>query len=86
MFKTFSLPKHIEDAIKVLVSFKVLIFIIVGAIESSLIIKESFLMDQCIDTIKEKIEKINTENEGLNLAKAVHFCEGGHVIDQNLVK
>ena len=82
MFKSFSLPKEIEDLIKLLISFKVLIFIIVGAIESSLVIKESFLMDQCIDTIKEKI---NTENEALSSAKAVHFCGGGHVIDPNLI-
>ena len=63
--------------------FKVLVFIIVGAIESSLVIKESFLMDQCIDTIKEKIK---TENEALRSAKAVHFCGGGHVIDPKLIQ
>ena len=82
MFKTFNLPNQIEDLIKILISFKVVIFIVVGAIESSLVIKESFLMDQCIETIKEKIK---TENEALNSAKAVHFCEGGHVIDKKLI-
>ena len=81
MFKSFNIPPKIEDLIKIIVSFKVLIFILVGATESFLVIKGSFLMDRCIDTMTERL---NDLDEKVNSARATHFCEGGNVIDKSL--
>ncbi len=83
MLKTLKLPEKIEDTLKVLIAIKVLIFVLLSAIESSLVINELYIVDECIQEISKKFEN---NDDDLSKAKAVHFCAGGHLIDPELIK
>ena len=74
MLKTIKLPEGIQDTLKILIGIKVFLFVLLGAIESSLVINESYLIDECVQKISEKLDQKDHE---LSEAKAVHFCAGG---------
>ena len=83
MLKTIKVPQGLEDTLKILIAIKVFVFVLLGAIESSLVINESYLLDECVEKISEKLDE---NDHQLSQAKAVHFCAGGHLIDPNLIK
>ena len=84
MLKTIKLPEGLEDTLKVLLAIKVFVFVLLGAIESSLVINESYLLDECVEKISGELN-LNHKDHKLSQAKAVHFCAGGNLIDSTLI-
>ena len=82
MLKTIKFPEGLQDAVKIIIAIKVIAFILLGAIESSLEINESYLLDECVQKISKKL---GHDDNNISEAKAVHFCAGGNLIDPNLI-
>ena len=82
MLKTIKLPEGLQDTVKIIIAIKVFLFVLLGAIESSLVINESYVIDECVQKISKKL---NHKDHKLSEAKAVHFCAGGNLIDPNLI-
>ena len=75
----FNLSKgYVSDFIKTALAVKVAVFLILSGVESVYEILESIEFDDCVDKVTLKLEEDNSAFPG---AKAVHYCEGGDLVN-----
>tara|TARA_B100001093_G_scaffold512962_1_gene583891 strand:+ start:980 stop:1234 length:255 start_codon:yes stop_codon:yes gene_type:complete len=75
MLKTLKIPAKVEDAIKIIVSFKVFFFLVITVVENLQSVKKYRDENICIEEMKEFYIKQNGLKR--STAHSVHYCNGG---------
>tara|TARA_B100000886_G_scaffold320461_1_gene261924 strand:- start:356 stop:577 length:222 start_codon:yes stop_codon:yes gene_type:complete len=69
------IPKPVQDLIKIVISIKVVLLIVISLVESTRNIKDLKDKDDCIEQMTSIYE--GTKDKEISRSKAVHYCNGG---------
>ena len=72
---TMKIPKQVQDLIKIVISIKVVLLIVISLVESTRNIKDLKDKDDCIEQMTSIYE--GTKDKEISRSKAVHYCNGG---------
>ena len=72
---TMKIPKQVQDLIKIVISIKVVLLIVISIVESTRNIKDLKDKDDCIEQMTSIYE--GTKDKEISRSKAVHYCNGG---------
>ena len=75
MLDTMKIPKQVQDLIKIVISIKVVLLIVISLVESTRNIKDLKDKDDCIEQMTSIFE--GTKDKEISRSKAVHYCSGG---------
>ena len=75
MLDTMKIPKQVQDLIKIVISIKVVLLIVISLVESTRNIKDLKDKDDCIEQMTSIYE--GTKDKEISRSKAVHYCNGG---------
>ncbi len=75
MLDTMKIPKPVQDLIKIVISIKVVLLIVISLVESTRNIKDLKDKDDCIEQMTSIYE--GTKDKEISRSKAVHYCNGG---------
>ena len=75
MLDTMKIPKPVQDLIKIVISIKVILLIVISLVESTRNIKDLKDKDDCIEQMTSIYE--GTKDKEISRSKAVHYCNGG---------
>ena len=75
MLDTMKIPKQVQDLIKIVISIKVVLLIVISLVESTRNIKDLKDKDDCVEQMTSIYE--GTKDKEISRSKAVHYCNGG---------
>ena len=78
MFNLKFSDSKLSRIVKTVLGVKVALFLILSGVESLYDIFESVKVDDCIE---EVILELKTKDIGSPNAKAIHYCEGGNLVN-----
>ena len=78
MFNLKFSDSKFNRVVKTVLGVKVALFLILSGVESLYDIFESVKVDDCIE---EVISELKSKDVGSPNAKAIHYCEGGNLVN-----
>ncbi len=78
MFNLKFSDTKLNRIVKTVLGVKVALFLILSGVESLCDIFESVKVDDCIE---EVISELKSKDVGSPNAKAIHYCEGGNLVN-----
>ena len=68
----------LNNIVKTVLAVKVVCFLILSGVESWYDIFESIIFDDCVEEVVSEMKAKNLRNPN---AKAIHYCEGGNLVN-----